>query len=330
MMISLYPSLLETTPELVDYSWPELVSFLTEEPLVVQSKRDAPLWSPAHIKGTRQNDNVQEISCLVLDFDQLEYPDGPPIGEEDALELLAAIPYAHVVYTTHSHCPPKIYKFRVVIPLSNPVPAASWESFWAFASQTFPLADPQCKDLSRAYFVPSCPKSELEFAFSYYRDGPTFEVPEDLEFQPPPLEQIEKLTQKAFMSFAKRSLSKVPDLGDRLLSIANGEPFAEPGERDVVIFRLSVLLANQFPKHKPHSIARFFARSLDQMKHQPDCPTVQDVEYKLKRAQEALWEERSRAEHNQENRRLLRLKRLSVTAELNPTGQRNVLRHTNG
>jgi hypothetical protein len=68
--------------------------------------------------------------------------------------------YEHVIYTTHSHRKGKP-RFRVVLPLAEPIPAEHWKSAWRHfrdmgrvGSQTIDLA---CSDASRLYYLPSHP-----------------------------------------------------------------------------------------------------------------------------------------------------------------------------
>ena len=58
-------------------------------------------------------------------------------------------------HTTWSHTT-LAPRWRVVVPLAEPVPAASWSDVWRRArSALCPEADPSCKDPSRQYYLPS-------------------------------------------------------------------------------------------------------------------------------------------------------------------------------
>jgi hypothetical protein len=58
-------------------------------------------------------------------------------------------------HTTWSHTP-RAPRWRVVIPLAQPVPARQWSDVWRRARAALcPEADPACKDPSRAYWLPS-------------------------------------------------------------------------------------------------------------------------------------------------------------------------------
>lgn len=109
-------------------------------------KQQAPCWSPtryaAEVK-TRGNVGVEAVSALVFDLDRV-----PP----DPKRLESVYWIGH---TTWSHRP-GAPRWRVVIPLAQPVPATSWADVWQRARGALcPEADPACKDPSRAYWFPS-------------------------------------------------------------------------------------------------------------------------------------------------------------------------------
>jgi len=93
-----------------------------------EAKRDLRLWSPSLYRpgaGERGSEGVSHVSCLVLDYDA-----GARIPE-------ATAPFAdhfHLVHTTWSHTPAHP-KFRVILPLAVPVPAAQWDALWKWAHE---------------------------------------------------------------------------------------------------------------------------------------------------------------------------------------------------
>lgn len=93
-----------------------------------EAKRDLRLWSPAVYRedaAERGSEGVTHVSCLVLDYDA-----GARIPE-------ATAPFAdhfHLVHTTWSHTPAHP-KFRVILPLAVPVPAAHWDALWKWAHE---------------------------------------------------------------------------------------------------------------------------------------------------------------------------------------------------
>ena len=113
---------------------------------VLQDKRRGRCWSPTKYADgatSRGNAGVELVSCLVFDLDRV-----PP----DKHKLADVYWLGH---TTWSH-KPDAPRWRVVIPLAQPVPARDWQDVWLRARAAMcPEADPACKDPSRAYWLPS-------------------------------------------------------------------------------------------------------------------------------------------------------------------------------
>jgi P4 family phage/plasmid primase-like protien len=116
----------------------------------------------------------------VLDFDDGTNPleVTRPIDEQG---------YCYIIHTTHSHAR-ELPKFRVVMPLAEPVSGAQWEGFWRRATAHFgnDQADKKAKDASRIYYVPSCPPEGESDAFSSYFPGTRLLHPDDVPAAPEP------------------------------------------------------------------------------------------------------------------------------------------------
>ena len=118
-----------------------------------RAKRDLRLWAPALYKPgtTRHSENVLQVSCLVLDYDS-----GIPI--EEASGHWAG--FYHVVHTTWSHRP-DFAKFRLCLPLRNPVLADDWRQFWEWAAHRVGMKnDPALKSASATFALPALGSSE--------------------------------------------------------------------------------------------------------------------------------------------------------------------------
>jgi hypothetical protein len=86
---------------------------------------------------------VAEVSALVFDMDRV-----PP----DAEPLQGVYWLGHTTWSHTALAP----RWRVVIPLTAPVPATNWRDVWQRAREALcPEADPSCKDPSRQYYLPS-------------------------------------------------------------------------------------------------------------------------------------------------------------------------------
>src|SRR5919202_2938438 len=116
---------------------------------VLANKRRGRCWSPTRYADgatSRNNAGVHSVSCLVFDCDRV-----PP--DPDRLTGVCWIGH-----TTYQHTPDKP-RWRVVIPLARPVAAKRWANVWQRARAALcPEADPQCKDPSRQYYLPSHPR----------------------------------------------------------------------------------------------------------------------------------------------------------------------------
>ena len=91
-----------------------------------EAKRDLRLWSPVLYKegwAERGSDGVSHVSCLVLDHDR-------PIRIQDAIAPFED--HFLLYHSTWSHSP-EHPKFRIILPLAAPVPAAHWDKVWTWA-----------------------------------------------------------------------------------------------------------------------------------------------------------------------------------------------------
>src|ERR671929_216009 len=111
-------------------------------------KRQARCWAPTRYADgatSRSNAGVESVSCLVFDCDRIE-PDWARLER-----------YWYLAHTTYQHTP-EHPRWRLVLPLAAPVPAQQWRQVWRRAHAALcPEADPNCKDPSRQYYLPSHP-----------------------------------------------------------------------------------------------------------------------------------------------------------------------------
>lgn len=119
---------------------------------VYAAKEDAPLWSPVILGDSmaRRADSVVAVSALVYDFDG-----GTEWG--NVVDVLEAFGIRFWAYATWSHSEDR-HKFRVVLGLDEAIPAADFRRVWSgFRAMMGWQVDEGCKDISRLYYVPSCP-----------------------------------------------------------------------------------------------------------------------------------------------------------------------------
>lgn len=130
-------------------TWMELAQ-LVDHPDVRDTK-DGPLFSPAVFdRNKRAKQNVKEVCALMLDHDH-------EADFDRDTQIWAALGYAVIAYTTYSHLrpPDNEIKFRVFIPLIEPIPRDEYELLWRWAAAQSPSADPSAKDSSRMFYTPA-------------------------------------------------------------------------------------------------------------------------------------------------------------------------------
>lgn len=127
-------------------------------------KRDLRLWSPAlYMPDTKRgSENVIHLSCLVLDYDE---------GSSIATASATWQDYFHLLHTTFSHKSERP-KFRLILPLAEPVPAAEWHKVYEWAQQrTNFKVDPTGKSIGSTFALPQVPdKTSPRVAWT--RPGP--------------------------------------------------------------------------------------------------------------------------------------------------------------
>ena len=165
--------------------WDRLVQTLTTFKVHQGDKKSLQAWSPTKYKPdtTRGGAGVETLSCLVLDYDS-----GTTI--EAALQAWRWRP--GMLHTSWSHTEDH-HKFRVIMPLHEPVSPKDWPAVFAWADrwtrgctneldadtpESYHLAqwqstiDPACKDPGRLYYVPSIRADDWpRYATSWHPPG---------------------------------------------------------------------------------------------------------------------------------------------------------------
>jgi hypothetical protein len=158
------PALTRTRPTRHQFTWADLVARLKTHRRAA-SKSDVAGWSPAiYSEGqTRANAAVERVSCAVGDFDHLNPDDYARLTDH-----WQAMGLSYVLHSSYSSTPEAV-SFRAVIPFLEPVSRHDWSEVWARVNHHvfLGLNDPQTKDLSRFFYVPSAPPDALTFAASH-------------------------------------------------------------------------------------------------------------------------------------------------------------------
>lgn len=306
MKISYFESLVNTTPEVVEFSsWREFRDFFTDSPhIVTETKSDVPLFSAATFKPgtTRANKNVEVIHAVLLDFDKLHYTDAEAVriaAHESQID--------HVMYSTYSHGP--TFCFRLIFRVSRPVLPSEWKRVWSSLVADTGLekyVDQACKDPSRAYYLPSCPPEEKPFALTGFNDGWPYDVDKALKnhVELPAVAQVAEhgVDRDELLAFITDLRKTDRRMAMKMTKLAQGKAYAAPGERDNTTWAICCKLAENYPRANPESVAALFQGSLADM---DGFLTLAEVEDKFARAQagtiERLEEEARKAKEEREN-----------------------------
>jgi hypothetical protein len=142
--------------EQITVTWPEWLRYLAAEPADdFAGQMQHPGWSPvAYEPRRREKANVRRIYGLVLDYDKG--------GSWDRVHALWSGRQG-LIYTTKSHSAAGD-RLRVVLPLSRHVSNDEYERIWRWAArrcdEAGSPADPQCKDSSRFWYLPTRPMGD--------------------------------------------------------------------------------------------------------------------------------------------------------------------------
>src|SRR5688572_4644673 len=160
--ISLFRQKRDNNARLVERTWEELCRNFRKPQVRVE--KDGPLFSPAVFDPpVRAKVNAKRLSLLVLDLDH-----AATLGTiKSGLSQLSS---AYIISSTHSHLrktesnPDAEPRFRVVIPLTEPIPAASFLSLWSYVKYRTGLnVDEAAKDESRIFYTPAIASEESEY-----------------------------------------------------------------------------------------------------------------------------------------------------------------------
>ena len=202
--------------------WDEFLAELGE-PLVLDNKQDAPLYSPAVFAGeARTIDKVLYVSFGVIDIDKGSTEEVQDLME-DLIDSEIAFLY-HTSYRFSQFQEEGLHKCRLIFPFSRPVSPDEWDRVWHMLNFEVcnGLGDDQCKAPNAIYFFPSHPpggEGEIEFF-----DGDHLDVdmllehcPSDIAdgtesaFQAPSPEVLAHIDHETRLALAREILRNFPD-----------------------------------------------------------------------------------------------------------------------
>jgi len=165
--ISLFKHKRDNKPQPAQRTWEEICRKIATP--VVREEKDGPLFSPATFNPARRaKECVTKLSMLVLDYDH-------EASFNEDIQPWHERGYRFAAYTTHSHRrvtdsnPNAEDRFRVKIPLKEPIPKAHFSTLWRWAAKVSNgKIDEQAKDESRIFYTPvkASPDAPYEYHFA--------------------------------------------------------------------------------------------------------------------------------------------------------------------
>ena len=186
-----------------------LLDLVGQKHVVTPDKLGTKCFSPVVYRPgtTRALKNIEHVTAMVLDFDHLAAAD-----TQHVRATLLAEGWAYIAYTSFSHgtagklvevaaearlpdvevdprehagpnatasvaAPPNEDCFRVLVVISRPILPEEYPRVWRFLNEKLGgHADPNAKDISRIWFVPSCPEERLPKAWVSEANGRALDV----------------------------------------------------------------------------------------------------------------------------------------------------------
>ena len=212
MKLTIFPSLYDTAitdSSTKEVTWEALVKRL-HKPEITPDKNSAQMFSGAtfQVGGRRSNDDILEHHMLVLDYDEGVHP-GWFQQEYQQYEYLLYTSYNNAYNKQADSIDTDVMKFRVVLPLAQPVSAEHFRNMKAVLLETFEGIDEASLVSSQAFFLPSCHPDRQEQFKAVHNTGEWFDFDKfQIEMF---VQQQKKLFQKKrFDAQRKNTQDKTP------------------------------------------------------------------------------------------------------------------------
>jgi len=149
-------------------------------------KRGTPVFSAVVFEpgAQRGKKGVRHVTALVLDFDHQSAEQAQTL-----LDKVVACGWAWLAYSSFSHLArgPDDHCFRLLLWVSRPILPAEYPRVWEAVDRALGgRADPNAKDISRIWYVASCPPEREAVAWMRSGDGRPIDVDRALEAAPRP------------------------------------------------------------------------------------------------------------------------------------------------
>lgn len=254
---------IEPQGESFDLSWTEFHTFLNER-WHFGPKEKAPGWAPHECQGPRKNENVKEVSFLVLDVDKKPLTDLVKVGQ-------AVAKFRRIEHTTRSHSPDEdVNCYRIILPLKRPIPASQWKACYKGALGLLGLEGlvDELKDPARFFYVPSARDEDAERCFDV-EEGEELDLSQFANSEPEkpariPTQDTPQSPRSIDLGEVKEALKSWggdPSKAKRALALFDGEPWAAPGARDQELTGLVGQVIGRFPELTADEVEHLFLES---------------------------------------------------------------------
>lgn len=200
LTISLFKNVRDNGPKQHTLEWSAFCDTYFAKHQILKVKENGPAWSPACYPAgaTRLKEKVEYISCAVFDVEHHE----PFEALQDKL-----VGCAYIAHSSYRHTP-EDPRYRIVLPLVKPVDADAWDATWDRLNHWLGgINDPQTKDASRLYFLPSMPDG-AEGHFIEIGEGKPLDIDDLPEL---PAEFVAKVTASNAKTYSKVKIEGIED-----------------------------------------------------------------------------------------------------------------------
>lgn len=155
-------------PAVVECTWGQFCHWMQAIPGSCErrEKTDVPSLVLGNTHGGFLEEQIEALECVALDFDRV-----PMNAMGDFVRIAAGLGEHVLIHTTFNHAVdpgPDVGRFRVIAPLSEPVPHAYWTPVMAEAVAHFEgsafTPDSACFNFARCWFVPAVNSNAPDWA----------------------------------------------------------------------------------------------------------------------------------------------------------------------
>lgn len=255
MWVTLFAHGRDATGVSSEVSWPDLVAALSDPPYaehkMMADHRPGPCcaraWNATRSRG-RRTTLIEECHALVLDWDKCNPPE--ILERTQGLQCFISTTFNH--YSDPN-------RLRAVFPTAQPYPPGRHRKLFEAYRDYFGPADHVSANPSAQFFsarkhgdpLPACYLQEGAFLDPWNLPGAVRVSHGD----------ISRLAAK----YLRKALEESKAIGAALKLLGNGEPYAEPGNRDDMSWTIARILAIEYPSASPQQLAALFAPSLSLM-----------------------------------------------------------------